>query len=75
MELLSNKEEQELISKIATIEDIQENDYNLAINRYVDSEKLEAIDVEQTVSNIKEIKQELKQIDEELNRKIRGLFL
>lgn len=74
VELLSNKEEQELISKIATIEDIQENDYNLAINRYVDSEKLEEIDIEQTIANISAIKKELKQLDEELNTKLGGLL-
>lgn len=72
--LLSNKEEQELISTIATIEDIRENDYNLSMNRYVDLEIFEAIDVGKTLSNIKEIKKELKQIDEELNEKIGGLF-
>ena len=72
--LISNKQEQELISTVATIEDIRENDYNLSINRYVDLEILEAIDVEKTVSNIKEIKLELKKIDEELNEKIGGLF-
>ena len=72
--LLSNKEEQELISTIATIEDIRENDYNLSINRYVDSEKLEEIDIEQTIANIKAIKKELKQVDEELNEKLGGLF-
>lgn len=72
--LLSNKEEQELISTIATIEDIQENDYNLSINRYVDSEKLEEIDIEQTIANINAIKKELKQLDEELNEKLGGLF-
>ncbi|WP_019267576.1 N-6 DNA methylase [Methanobrevibacter smithii] len=72
--LLSNKEEQELISTIATIEDIQENDYNLSINRYVDSEKLEEIDIEQTIANIKAIKKELKQVDEELSTKLGGLL-
>lgn len=74
VKLLSNKEEQELISKIATIEEIHENDYNLSINRYVDFEILEAIDIEKTISNIKEIKKELKQVDEELNEKMEGLF-
>lgn len=74
VKLLSNKEEQELISKIATIEDIRENDYNLSINRYVDLEILEAIDIEKTILNIKEIKKELKQVDEKLNNSIEGLF-
>ena len=74
IELLVNREEQECLSKIVSIGDICDNDYNLTINRYVDLEELEVIDIEKTVSNIKEIKMELKQIDEELNKKIGGLF-
>lgn len=74
LELLANKKEQNLISKIATIEDVRENDYNLAINRYVDLEELKIFDVEKTISNINEIKMELKQVDEELNEKLGGLF-
>ena len=74
VELFSNRKEQNLISKIATIEDIRENDYNLTINRYVDLEELKVIDVQKTVKNIKEIKMELKQIDEELNNRLDGLF-
>lgn len=73
-DLLSNKKEQEFISKIATIEDIRENDYNLTINRYVDLEKLKTINMDKTISNIKELKMELKTIDNELNTKIGGLF-
>ena len=74
IKLLSNKEEHELMSKIATIDDVRENDYNLSINRYVELEELETIDVEKTISNIKEIKKELKQVDEKLNDRIEGLF-
>ena len=74
IEILSNKEEKELTSKIATIEDIEENDYNLAINRYVDQEKLEKINLKQTIANIKAIKKELKHVNDELNEKIGGLF-
>lgn len=74
IEILSKKEERELISTIANIDDIRENDYNLAINRYVDLEKLETINIEKTVSNIKEIKIKLKQVDEELERKLATLF-
>ena len=74
VKLLSTKEEQELISKIVIIDDIRENDYNLSINRYVDSEILEPIDIKKTILNINEIKKELKQVDEKLNEKIGGLF-
>ena len=74
MKILSNKEEIDLTSKYATIEEIQENEYNLAINRYVESEKLDEIDMAKTIANIKAIKRELKQVDEELNAKIGGLL-
>ena len=50
------------------------NEYNLAINRYVESEKLDEIDMAKTIANIKAIKRELKQVDEELNAKIGGLL-
>ena len=74
VKILSNKEEIDLTSKYATIEEIQENEYNLAINRYVESEKLDEIDMAKTIANIKAIKRELKQVDEELNAKIGGLL-
>lgn len=74
IDLLLNRKEQKYVSKIATIDDIHENDYNLTINRYVDLEELEVIDIEKTVKNIKNIKLELKQIDGELNEKLGGLF-
>lgn len=72
--ILANQKEVKLLAKIATIDEIRENDYNLAINRYVDQEELEEIDIRQTIANIKTIKKELKQVDEELNAKIGGLF-
>lgn len=74
IEILHKKEKRELISAIATIDEIRENNYNLAINRYVDLEKLETIDVDKTVYNIKKIKTELKQVDEKITRKLTILF-
>ena len=52
-------------------------DRNMSVDVYkrqYDSEKLEEIDIEQTIANIKAIKKELKQVDEELNEKLGGLF-
>ena len=72
--LFLNREGRDLISKIATIDEIRENEYNLTINRYVDLEELKVVDIEKTLLNIKELKKELKQLDEELNNKIGGLF-
>ena len=46
------KKEVDFISKYAKIEEIQENDYILAINRYLDQEKIEVIDIEKTLENI-----------------------
>lgn len=74
LKLLANKKEQKLISKIATLENIRENDYNLSLNRYVPLELMETIDIKKTVLTINEIKRELKQIDEELIGKLEGLF-
>lgn len=72
--LFINTEEHDQISKIASIEDMQENDYNLSINRYVGFEKFKTIDINQTITNILEIKKELKQIDQELNMKLGELY-
>ena len=73
IEILQNKKEVESISKYAKIEDIKENEYILAINRYVYKMKIDLIDIEQTLKNIQKLKNEIKQIDEELNTKIDDL--
>ncbi|SES12988.1 type I restriction-modification system subunit M [Salipaludibacillus aurantiacus] len=53
----------------ATLEEIKENDYNLNIPRYVDTfEEEEPVDLEAVSSRIKEIDDEIAEIDEELER-------
>ena len=74
VKLFINTEEQDSISKIVTIQEIKENDYNLSMNRYIDFEKFKIIDIDQTISNIQEIKMDLNKNDVKLNMKLGGLF-
>lgn len=73
IEILQNKKEVELISTYAKIEDIKENEYILAINRYIYKRKIDLIDIEQTLENIQKIKNQIKQVEDELNTKIDDL--
>ena len=74
LSIAKKQEEIEYILYKSTLEEIQENDYNLAINRYVNQEKNEVIDMEKTMKNIENIKIELKQLDEELTAKMGDLI-
>lgn len=75
VDLLANKRENELVSKNVPFEEIAKNDYVLSMNRYIDTERLKVIDIEKTISNIEEIKNELREVDEELKGRIGDLFL
>ena len=53
-------EEKEKFSHVATVEEIQENEYNLNIPRYVDTfEEEEPIDMDAVKKNISGLKKEL----------------
>lgn len=53
---------------VASLNDVIENDYNLNIPRYVDTfEEENPIDIKQVMSNINNIKKEIKSVDKELN--------
>ena len=57
------KPEIDKYSYLASLEDIQENDYNLNIPRYVDTFEEEApVDIEATKTNISKIENELVKI-------------
>ena len=59
-----NREEIEKYSHKATIEEIEENDYNLNIPRYVDTfEEEEPIDLDEVVREIRKIDEEMKEVD------------
>lgn len=60
----------------ATISDIQENDYNLNIPRYVDTFEEEApVDIKATQENIVELKQELAQVESQMENYLKELNL
>jgi len=60
LDTYKNKKEIDKYSHKATLEEIQENDYNLNIPRYVDTfEEEEIVDIEATKKNIANIEQEL----------------
>ena len=61
------RKEIEKYSHIATYEEIQENDYNLNIPRYVDTfEEEEPVDIEATKKRITEIEAELSEVKQQM---------
>jgi len=55
-------------AKVAALDDIKKNDYNLNITRYVDtSEEEEEIDIEEVIGRISEREQELAESKEKIN--------
>lgn len=64
-----NREEIEKFSHIATMEEIEENEYNLNIPRYVDTfEEEEPVDLDEVVREIREINRKTKEIDKEIKK-------
>ena len=60
----ANREEIEKYSHKASLEEIEENDYNLNIPRYVDTfEEEEPIDLEEVVNELDKIDLEMRQVD------------
>ena len=60
--------------RIVSLEGIKENDYNLNISRYIDTnEAEEIIDIEETLSKITEIEEKEKEIDEKLSGYLKAL--
>ena len=64
-----NHEEIAKYSHNATLEEIQENDYNLNIPRYVDTfEEEEPIDLDEVVLELEKIDKEMKEVDAEIQK-------
>ena len=60
----NNYEEIEKYSRIVTLDEIKENDYNLNISRYIDTtEEEEQIDVAQAIKELKQLEQERNEIE------------
>jgi len=63
-------------SHIATLEEIQENDYNLNISRYVDTfEEEELVDIEATKERIAKIEAELSEVKKQMQSYLEELGL
>ncbi|WP_374718039.1 type I restriction-modification system subunit M [Neobacillus sp.] len=63
-------------SYVATLDEIKENDYNLNIPRYVDTfEEEEPVDMEAVKNNIQNIKKELQEVEEQMEKFLKELGL
>lgn len=71
-----NRQEIEKYSHLATIEEIQENDYNLNIPRYVDTfEEEEEIDIPSTLKNIAKLDEEIAKTQKKMDSHLKELGL
>ncbi len=60
--------DEDKFAKVATLEDIRKNDYNLNITRYVDtSQEEEEIDIAEVISRLSQREQELAESKEKIN--------
>ncbi|WP_294954858.1 type I restriction-modification system subunit M [Sulfurovum sp.] len=76
LDTYKNRKEVEKYSHIATLEEIQENDYNLNIPRYVDTfEEEEPVDIEATKQNIVKIEKELSEVKKQMQSYLEELGL
>lgn len=74
METYENYVTEDKYSYVAMLEEIKENDYNLNIPRYVDTfEEEEPVDMVQVKENIQNIKQELTEVEEQMEKYLQEL--
>ena len=76
MDAYSSKKEIEKYAHLATLEELQENEFNLNIPRYVDTfEEEEEIDLNEVMAEYHRLDEEDKKITEELNKYLEELGL
>ena len=76
MSTYRDRKEIEKYSHKATMKEIEENEYNLNIPRYVDTfEEEEEIDLDVVTAELERIDKEDKEITEELNKYLKELGL
>ena len=76
LDTYQNKKELDKYSHKATLEEIQENDYNLNIPRYVDTfEEEEKVDIEATKQKIAKIEKELVEVKDKMGGYLKELGL
>ena len=65
----ANRREIEKFSHLATLKEVEENDYNLNIPRYVDTfEEEEPIDIEEVAYHIRELEKKEKEVDHTIKK-------
>lgn len=76
-QIIETYEKREAIDKysyVATLDEIKENDYNLNIPRYVDTfEEEEPVDMDAVKENITNIKQELQEVEVQMEKYLKEL--
>ena len=76
IETYKEKKEVEKYSKLVSLEEIKENEYNLNIPRYVDTtEEEEEIDLELVSKEIKEIDKEIEELEKEIEKDSKDLWI
>ena len=76
IETYKNREEIEKYAHVASLKEVEENEYNLNIPRYVDTfEEEEEIDIKQVQQELKEIDKQIVEVDKELNVYLKELGL
>lgn len=74
IETYSNRETIDKYSYVALLDDIKENDYNLNIPRYVDTfEEEEPIDLDQVQQDLKNIDEDIAEVEAEINEYLKEL--
>ena len=76
IETYKNREEIEKYAHVASLKEVEENEYNLNIPRYVDTfEEEEEIDIKKVQQELKEIDKQIAEVDKELNVYLKELGL
>lgn len=76
IEAYKNREEIEKYAHVASLKEVEENEYNLNIPRYVDTfEEEEEIDIKQVQQELEEIDKQIVEVDKELNVYLKELGL
>lgn len=74
LKAVENRQDIEKFCRAVQPEEIEENDYNLNITRYVDTfEEEEEVDIEANLKEIAEIDKELAKLEKEMARHLKAI--
>lgn len=73
-DVFSNKKEIQKFSRLVSLDEIKENDFNLNITRYIDTfEEEEEIDIDFVNDELKKVNQEIEKVEKEIEDMIKEL--